>query len=154
MSKKIGKEKSVIAERIRNMKPIIDYRGLRTDYNDEMLNAARTYLLEGYLENDGVIPSVAGLACYLGVARQTVYTWKAKHPEFLEVIQGIEAKQEHIALNGGLVGKFNSAITKLVLSGHGYSDRTQTDITSSDGSMSPPKTVQFVIVDPDDDAEG
>jgi hypothetical protein len=119
-----------------------------------MQEAANRYLLEGYKDNEGVIPSVAGLACYLGVSRSTIYEWRDNFPDFSDTLQAIDAKQEHLALNGGMANKFNATIAKLVLANHGYSDRTQTDLTSSDGTMTPPQTVQFVIVDPNDDAEG
>ena len=41
--------------------------------NEEMLQRAKDYLLDGYKEIENIIPSTAGLCCYLGVGRSTVY---------------------------------------------------------------------------------
>lgn len=112
-------------------------RGRPSKYNEETQAKAEEYLLTGYLDNEGVIPSVAGLACYLGVSRSTIQDWRKEHPDFNETIEAIDVKQEHIALNGGLSGKYNSTITKLVLANHGYSDRIEQSHTSPDGTMTP-----------------
>ena len=44
-------------------------------------------------------------------------------------------------LSGGLGGAYNAAITKLMLANHGYSEKVQQDNTSSDGSMTPERTI-------------
>ena len=45
--------------------------------------------------------------------------------------------QQLTLINGGLNNTFNSAITKLVLGKHGFHDKMEQDISSSDGSMKP-----------------
>jgi hypothetical protein len=40
------------------------------------------------------------------------------------------AKQERQLISGGLTNEFNSAITKMMLTKHGYTDKTETDITT------------------------
>ena len=40
-------------------------------------------------------------------------------------------------MQNGLNNTFNSAITKLVLGKHGFHDKMEQDISSSDGSMKP-----------------
>ena len=45
--------------------------------------------------------------------------------------------QQLTLLNGGLSNTFNSAITKLVLGKHGYHDKMDQDISSTDGTMKP-----------------
>jgi len=45
--------------------------------------------------------------------------------------------QERTAVNRGLDGTFNSAITKLILHNHGYSDKQAIDHASTDGTMTP-----------------
>lgn len=45
--------------------------------------------------------------------------------------------QERQLVNGGLAGGFNSAVTKVMMTKHGYTDKVEQDITSSDGSMTP-----------------
>lgn len=123
--------------------------GRPTKYNAEMQAQADAYVLR-WAEVDAV-PSRVGLCCWLGISKQTSFTWEKDYPQFLATLQAVEALQEHTAMNKGITGEFNSTIVKLVLANHGYSDKVQQDSVSSDGSMSPPKQVTFVVVDNDDD---
>lgn len=123
--------------------------GRPTKYNAEMQAQADAYVLR-WSEVDAV-PSRVGLCCWLGISKQTSFTWEKDYPQFLATLQAVDALQEHTAMNKGITGEFNSTIVKLVLANHGYSDKVQQDNVSSDGSMSPPKQVTFVVVDNDDD---
>lgn len=76
-----------------------------------------------------VIPSVAGLALYLGVARSTLYEWEEINKEFSDTLGSLKAVQEVLLLNNGLTGKFTAPITKLALSNHGYSDKQDIKMT-------------------------
>jgi len=92
--------------------------------------------LENYEEVHGdSIPSVAGLAVSLGVAKSTVYLWKGLHDEFSDTLDRIMTSQERKALNNGINGVFNATITKLVLANHGYSEAStiQQNLTVTDG---------------------
>ena len=101
------------------------------------LKARAAEYVERFAENGDVIPSAAGLAVWLKISKASVYNFGAQDDQFLDTLNAIQAKQEAIALNNGLLGEFNAMITKLVLANHGYSDRVQQDVTSSDGSMTP-----------------
>lgn len=70
-----------------------------------------------------VVPSVAGLAIYLNVARSTLQVWEKSNSEFSGTLDRLKAVQEVLLVNGGLKGDLNSTITKLMLSNHGYSDK-------------------------------
>lgn len=94
-----------------------------------------------------VIPSVAGLALHLGVARKTLYNWADNNERFLHTLERLNALQEVVLLSGGLQGRFNANIAKLALANHNYSDKIQTDMTSSDGSMKP---TRIELVAPDE----
>lgn len=110
--------------------------GRPTKYGPDIQAQADAYLTE-WGELGDAIPSHAGLCCYIGVARSTLYRWRDDFPLFSDTLQAIEVIQERIALNGGLTNTFNATITKLVLANHGYTDKVQQDLTSSDGSMKP-----------------
>jgi len=43
----------------------------------------------------------------------------------------------------GLGGTMNAQITKLVLGKHGYSDKVEQDLTTSDGSMKPVSPIRY-----------
>lgn len=88
------------------------------------------------------LPSIAGLAVYLGVNRDTVYAWRDKDLtasteeekslflEFSDILGDILTEQEKRLVNGGISGTYNPMITKLALGKHGYADKA--DITSGD----------------------
>ena len=98
--------------------------GQPTKYNDEVLAKAM-----GYLEDcPDTIPSAVGLAVHLKVARKTLYNWAAMegNTEFSGLMNLVNDAQHHQALNKGLSGDYNSAITKLVLANHGYHEKQET----------------------------
>ncbi|EMI4428851.1 DNA-packaging protein [Providencia rettgeri] len=107
----------------------------------ESLVKAKEYLMGGYETVGDVVPSVAGLACYLGVSRKTVYEWVKESTDLSDTLEGILAMQENKLINKGLNGDFNPTITKLMLANHGYSEKQEVDHKSSDSSMSPTKIV-------------
>jgi hypothetical protein len=76
------------------------------------------------------LPSIAGLAVNLKVARSTIYEWAKDHPEFSDILERILAEQERRLIENGLSGIYNATIVKLALGKHGYSDKSDTDITS------------------------
>ena len=115
-------------------------RGQPTLYSELMNINAMVYLFE-YKEQGDVIPSVAGLAVWLSVARSTIYEWGKVHPAFSDTLEAILAEQNRLALSGGISGAWSGPICKLVLSNHGMVERKQTDHVSSDGSMAPAPTI-------------
>ncbi|PHM64108.1 terminase [Xenorhabdus stockiae] len=115
--------------------------GCPSKLNDALIARAREYLYGGYESVGDVIPSVAGLACYLEIARSTAYEYGKQSDEFSDILEGIGAMQENKLINKGLTGDFNSTIAKMMLTKHGYSDKQEIDHRSPDGSMSPAKIV-------------
>lgn len=95
----------------------------------ETLEKAKEYLYGGYEAVGEVIPSIAGLACYTEKMRNTIYDYGKQSQEFSNILDGIMKLQESKLLNEGLKGSFNSTITKLILTKHGYSDRQETNTT-------------------------
>ena len=112
----------------------------------ECLIKAEEYLLGGYETFGDVVPSVAGLACYLGKHKASMYNYAEQSTEFFDTLEAIKTVQENKLLNGGLTGSFNSTIAKLMLSNHGYSEKQEIDHQSSDGSM-PPQAKEDAILD-------
>ncbi|EMZ5446360.1 DNA-packaging protein [Providencia stuartii] len=107
----------------------------------ESLVKAKEYLMGGYETVGDVVPSVAGLACYLGVSRSTVQQYAKENEDFSGTLESIKTLQENRLINKGLIGEFNPTITKLMLANHGYSEKQEVDHKSSDSSMSPTKIV-------------
>lgn len=115
--------------------------GRPSKYNDALQAEADSYL--GRLQELGhVVPSRAGLCCFLGIARDTSYQWEKIHPAFSGTLRAIDVMQEHLTLNGGLAGAFNPTIAKLILSNnHGYSETNRVDHSNSDGSLNPTRII-------------
>ena len=113
--------------------------GRPTKYTPELLEECRKYL-----KDYNTLPSIAGLAVRLEVARETLQAWAKDDdkPEFSHIYSKLMAMQEDELIRNGLMGHFNSSITKMILTKHGYSDKV--DATSSDGTMTP--TSQPVVI--------
>lgn len=121
--------------------------GRPTKYTPELMNEAWSYL-ENYKEEGDLVPTVVGLALDIGISEDTAYEW-AKHEdkaEFSELLTRIKNTQQRGLVNGGLGGTLNPAITKMMMTKHGYSDKQEVDMSSKDGTMSPP-TPTYVVVD-------
>ena len=108
-----------------------------TKYSKEIVEKAIAYINDYEMYGD-MIPSIEGMAEHLGLHRDTLYDWaRQESKEFSDILGRCMQVQQKTLVNKGLNNTFNSAITKLVLGKHGYHDKMEQDITSSDESMKP-----------------
>ena len=124
--------------------------GRPTVYGDDILKTARGYLTS-FKDMGDPVPTIAGLACVLGITRETCHTW-AKEPdkaEFSDILKQLAQRQERELVAHGLVGNFNAPITKMMLTKHGYSDATKQELSGPDGGAIIQK-IERVIIDPKD----
>jgi hypothetical protein len=125
-----------------------------TTYTEEMLAKAREYLevYDSVLEE--LVPTVVGLCDYIERSKTTVYRWAQEEgkDEFRDILGAIEQKQEKALVKGGLSGQFNSVITKMMMTKHGYSDKQEIDHRSADGSMTPKPTTIELVAPKDDES--
>ena len=107
--------------------------GRPTKYTPELLEAARAYADGAWEAEDRYIPTVVGLSLALGVNTDTIYDWAKQEDkqEFSDILTRVKNFQHEILVNRGLIGEFNPAITKMMLTKHGYSDKQE--ITGKDG---------------------
>lgn len=115
--------------------------GRPSKLTDALIEQAGRYASKEYLSQGEVIPTIEGLAVYLDVSRSTVYKWKGENQEFSDILESLMARQAKELFSNGLTGDFNPTITKLILTKHGYSDRIEQDVTSSDGALAPTSIV-------------
>lgn len=102
--------------------------GRPTEYSEDILQAAREYLVK-FEEQGDVVPTIEGLADNLGRGVKTLYNWSKEHPEFEEAMQAILSKQGRLLQNKGLNKETDSGITKLLLSAnHGKAEKS--DLTT------------------------
>jgi hypothetical protein len=111
--------------------------GRPTKLTDDVFKQAENYIAGDWMKLGHIIPSAVGLAKVLGVSKKTIYNWADSNEDFLHILASLNSEQEFTLINNGLSGEFNTAITKLVLAKHDYSDKVSQDVTSSDGSMKP-----------------
>lgn len=106
--------------------------GRPTKYTPELVAKAK-YYLNNYKEYEDVIPQIAGLAITLDISRDTVYDWAKDEDkrEFSDIVKLVLVAQERKLMNGGLDGTFNSNITKLALTKHGYHDKQDNKVEAS-----------------------
>lgn len=91
------------------------------------------------------LPSIEGLALHLSVHRDTLYSWESQanwdQPEslfcqFSDILAQVRNQQAVRLIDGGLTGKYNSTIAKLLLSSkHDYVEKS--DLTSGGKSITP-----------------
>lgn len=117
-------------------------------YNEQMQAKADDYKFR-YSEQSDVVPSRAGLCCWLGISRSTSYDWEKAHVQFMHTLEAISVLQENIALNKSLTGDFNATISKLLLANHGYSDAQKVDHTTG-GEPMQPSVIEIVAPKPKD----
>ena len=119
--------------------------GRPTKYSDEILELTKDYLDNHDHKYGDIVPTVAGLTLVLRVTRTTIYQWVKDEvdQEFSNTLDDIQEKQHKILVSGGLLKEFDSGIAKLMLHNHGYSTKTEQDITSG-GEKIQPLMVKFI----------
>lgn len=100
--------------------------GRPTKYDEKLLERCHKYIRD-YESNGDIIPSIVGLASFISISSSTIHKWRDEKPAFSEMLAILLDKQQQVLLSNGLNGEFNSTITKLVLTKHGYSDKQSVD---------------------------
>ncbi len=121
-----------------------------TVYNEGTVAKVESYLAS--CELDGKLPTVEGLSLALDVTRKTVQNWAndENKPEFLRIFDRVKAEQAEKLLQKGLTGDYNATMAKMMLTHHGYVERSQVDSVSSDGSMTPSDRIVIEVVGGED----
>lgn len=132
--------------------------GRPSKYKKEYLETVAKYLLttEDGNENsrDVNMVSVEGLAKLIGVNKTTLYKWEKAQPEFSNALDDIRLEQYERLVNGGLSGKYNSAITKLMLSSnHGMSEKNALVTEDKDGNQKELSVTTINIIKPSSDGK-
>jgi len=105
--------------------------GRPSKHTPELLIKAHEYA-DGWEALGKKLPSIVGLAVHCEISKQRVYEWLKDDDkeEFRDIVARVEAMQELTLVDNGLDKTFDSSITKLMLSKHGYSDKQEVDVTS------------------------
>lgn len=98
----------------------IEYYNL-FDELDIKLNLAKT---------KQVLPTIEGLALYLNTYIEEIYRYKNENKDFCKIVNKIITKQISMLINLGLIQSFNKGMVSLLLSRHGYYDKTEVNLTT------------------------
>lgn len=121
--------------------------GRPTKFNDEVLAKAKEYL-EAWEELGDYIPQLAGLSEHCQISETSRKKYEKENEEFATLCARVRARQQRVLINKGLSRESEASLSKLLLMKHGYSDRVEQDVKSSDGSMSPTR-IEIVAKEPD-----
>lgn len=101
--------------------------GRPTKYDPKYMVLVRDYV--DRCKKEKKIPQVEGLRLELGVARSTMYEWAETHKEFSDTLEDLKSVQQVMLVEGGISGKYNAQITKLMLSvNHGMVETSKQNI--------------------------
>ncbi len=107
--------------------------------------------LDKYLEQvkkTNGLASVAGFCVFLDISKPTIYEWIKADKEFSNYLRRLDARQEAKLIEYGLDGTWNSNITKMLLAGHGYSDKMENKHVGDENNPVAIKKIERVIVKP------
>lgn len=112
--------------------------GRPTKLNDEIISRANKYLEDNEAFGPAaLLPTIERLSLVLEVNRDTLYEWASNNREFSDIISRLKAMQADKLIQNGLAGRWNSVISKLMLSKHGYVEKQETDLTSAGDKIEP-----------------
>ena len=96
-------------------------------YTEELLLKAHKYIDDWEVTEEDPVPLLCSLAIHLDITRSTLYEWRNKegYEEITDICEEVMGKQERLLVAGGLSNRFNSTITKLAMTKHNYSDRSE-----------------------------
>ncbi len=105
-------------------------KGRPTIYSEEILNKAKQYF--EVLPVDEVVHSIEGLADYLEIHRDTIYDWISQESkkDFSDIVNRILMRQGKTLINKTLKKEFEPRTSGMMLGKHGYTTKTETDITT------------------------
>lgn len=149
--------------------------GRPTKLTPELLEKAKTYLstcvdTPVWTDKGGVayvnvnLPTKVGLALYLGINKDTVEEWckgyvvhdygdvrseAGMRTEFSVIVKEVQHEQEKRLISNGLGGLYKEKTTGMMLSKHGYAEKTETDITTGGDRIGTVSVLPEVIAEAD-----
>lgn len=97
--------------------------GRKTILDDEMFDKAENYVLVRGAYSDDRLPSIEGLAYELNVSRESMYEWEKNNERFSYILERLRQIQATKLIDKGLNKRYDSPLTKMMLTKHGYSDK-------------------------------
>lgn len=105
----------------------------------ELLEKAREYLKPTF-----ELPTIEALALELDISRDTLYQWENEDKEFSYILGKLRLLQANKLIQKGVKGEYNAPIAKMLLTKHGYVEKSEQDLTTNGKEISLPVLVKFV----------
>ena len=103
--------------------PFPNLDGRPSKYKEDVPNKLKDYI-EWCKENQS-LPKRAGFALFIGISKSTLQEWEKEHEQLSVALKELDTFQEEQLVDGSLFNKMNSTIAKLLLSNHGYSEKSE-----------------------------
>lgn len=86
--------------------------------------------------NEGGFLTIAGLAVYMGINKDTLYEWVKRYPVFSDSIKEVKEIQEHMIVSGAMEGEYNPTMGIFLLkNNHGYKDRQEVAVSTPETKL-------------------
>lgn len=118
---------TVIAMNEAKKQPGVNQGGAPKKITPQLLKKAKAFCDGEWRNYNKTIPTIEGLAKHLSLYRSYIYEVE----ELSDTREWINQNQGLGLIEGGLDNTFNPSIVKLLLSKHGYVEKSQTDVTSN-----------------------
>lgn len=103
--------------------------GRPTKVTPELIQQAWDYVKTTGEFSYQLVPTIEGLSIAMNISRETIYAWEKDdvNAEFSDIVKKLRSLQAEKLLQNALLGRYNPMIAKLMLSKHGYVEKTETD---------------------------
>ena len=105
--------------------------GRPTKCTPELIKEAENFI-HNHEEYGWAFPSKLGICDACDISERTLYNWAKDEnkPEFLQMLEFCNREQERVAWQKGLNGEYNAGLVKLLLTKHGYSEKSHVEAQS------------------------
>lgn len=94
----------------------------------DLLDKAREYVnTSDNMSANTLLPTRERLCLTLGITRETLSQWEKENTDFSDICKHLDLLQADKAMQNGLMGRYQPAITAIVLSRHGYVRKEEND---------------------------
>lgn len=103
--------------------------GRPTKLDADLIEKAREYVERTSEFSYQMLPTIEGLSLAMLVDRTTIYQWEKDDADedFSNIVRQLRSAQAEKLIQMSLNGRYNPMISKLMLSKHGYVEKSETD---------------------------
>ena len=97
-------------------------KGRPTKYNSKITANVTAYTLK--CQNEGIFPTIEGLASSLELGTRTLYDWEKIYTDFSHAMDKLRDAQKQLLITNGLTGSYNTRFSMFLLkANHGMTEK-------------------------------